>query len=130
VFNTPPCYGIYIIKLVLEDIKQNGGLPMVYERNREKAKIFYDFLDRSRIFRGTAEKKDRSLMNITYALPTGELTKAFLEEAGAKGFINLNGHRLVGGLRASIYNAMPVEGVKKLVALMEDFEARSTKKGT
>jgi phosphoserine aminotransferase len=129
VFNTPPCYGVYMIKLVLEDITHNGGLLPVYERNKEKAKILYDFLDRSRLFRGTAEKKDRSLMNITCALPTEELTGAFLKEADAKGFINLKGHRLVGGLRASIYNAMPVEGVKKLVALMEDFEARGAKKG-
>jgi phosphoserine aminotransferase len=126
VFNTPPCYAVYIIKLVLEDIK-NRGLSAIYEINKEKAKILYDFLDRSKLFRGTAEKKDRSLMNIPFVLPDEELTAAFLKEADAKGFINLKGHRLVGGLRASIYNAMPVEGVKKLTALMEDFEARNAR---
>ena len=123
-FNTPPCYGIYIIKLVLEDIKNRGGLAAVYERNKEKAGILYGFLDRSRLFKPTAEKKDRSLMNIPCVLPSEELTRAFLKEAQAQGCINLAGHRLVGGLRASIYNAMPREGVEKLVALMEDFEAR------
>jgi phosphoserine aminotransferase len=123
-FNTPPCYAVYIIKLVLEDIKSRG-LSTIHETNTEKAKILYDFLDRSKIFRGTAEKKDRSLMNIPFVLPSEELTSAFLKEADAKGFINLKGHRLVGGLRASIYNAMPVEGVKKLVELLEDFEVRS-----
>jgi phosphoserine aminotransferase len=128
-YNTPPCYGIYIIKLVLEDIKSRGGLPAIYEINKEKANILYDFLDRSRLFKATAEKKDRSLMNIPCTLPTEELTGAFLKEAGEQGFVNLKGHRLVGGLRASIYNAMPPEGVKKLVALMEDFEARNAEKG-
>jgi phosphoserine aminotransferase len=126
-YNTPPCYGIYIIMLVLQDIKNRGGLSAVYERNREKAAILYDFLDRSKLFQGTARKEDRSLMNIPFVLPGEDLTAAFLKEADAKGFINLKGHRLVGGLRASIYNAMPAEGVKKLVELLEDFEARHAK---
>jgi phosphoserine aminotransferase len=128
VYNTPPCYGIYIIKLVLEDLKRRGGLPAMYAYNQEKAKILYDFLDRSKLFKGTAEKKDRSLMNVTCVLPTPELTAAFLKEADAKGFVNLKGHKLVGGLRASIYNAMPIEGVQKLVALMENFETRNAGK--
>ncbi|MCL1817679.1 MAG: 3-phosphoserine/phosphohydroxythreonine transaminase [Spirochaetaceae bacterium] len=128
-FNTPPCYGIYIIKLVLEDIKNRGGLAAAYERNKEKANLLYDFLDRSRLFRPTAEKKDRSLMNIPCVLPTEEMTEAFLKEAEAQGCVNLTGHRLVGGLRASIYNAMPIEGVRKLISVMENFEARAARKG-
>jgi phosphoserine aminotransferase len=127
-YNTPPCYGIYIIKLVLEEIKKLGGLPEVYKRNREKARILYDFLDGSSLFRGTAEKKDRSLMNIPFVTPKEELDKAFLKEAEDRGFVNLKGHRLVGGMRASIYNAMPPEGVAKLVLFMKDFEARNSGK--
>ncbi|MDR1179423.1 MAG: 3-phosphoserine/phosphohydroxythreonine transaminase [Spirochaetales bacterium] len=128
VYNTPPCYGIYIIKLVLEDLRSRGGVDAAYIRNTEKAAILYDFLDRSKLFKGTARKEDRSLMNVTFVLPTEDMTAACLKEAEAKGFINLNGHRLVGGLRASIYNAMPAEGVKKLVEFLEDFEARQTKR--
>ena len=128
-FNTPPCYGIYIVKLVLEEIKSRGGLAAVYERNREKAGLLYDFLDGSRIFRPTAEKKDRSLMNIPCVLPTEELMRDFLKEAEAAGCVNLAGHRLVGGLRASIYNAMPREGVEKLISVMKDFEARHAREG-
>jgi phosphoserine aminotransferase len=127
-YNTPPCYGIYIIKLVLEEIKKIGGLPEVYKRNREKAGILYDFLDGSSMFRGTAEKKDRSLMNIPFVTPKEELDKEFLKEAEARGFVNLKGHRLVGGMRASIYNAMPPEGVAKLAAFMKDFETRNSGK--
>jgi phosphoserine aminotransferase len=126
-YNTPPCYGIYIIRLVLEDIKNHGGVSAAFGRNKEKAALLYDFLDRSELFRGTARTEDRSLMNIPFVLPSEELTRDFLREADAKGFINLKGHRLVGGLRASIYNAMPAEGVERLVALMEDFEARRAK---
>ena len=123
-FNTPPCYGIYMVKLVLEDIKNRGGLAAAYERNREKAALLYEYLDSSRMFKPTAEKKDRSLMNIPCVLPTEELTKAFLKKAESEGCVNLAGHRLVGGLRASIYNAMPIEGVKKLIEVMKDFEAQ------
>lgn len=129
-YNTPPCYGIYIVKMVLEELRKEGGIPAMHRRNREKARILYDFLDRSRIFRGTADKKDRSLMNAPFVLPSGDLDKAFLREAEAEGFINLKGHRLVGGMRASIYNAMPAEGVRKLVAFMGDFETRNAEKGT
>jgi phosphoserine aminotransferase len=128
-YNTPPCYSIYITKLVLEDLKRRGGVPAAFEQNKAKAGILYDFLDRSRLFRGTAEKEYRSLMNVPYVLPSDELTAVFLKEAAANGFVNLKGHKLAGGLRASIYNAMPVEGVQKLVAFMEDFEAHSAGKG-
>ncbi|MDR2589112.1 MAG: 3-phosphoserine/phosphohydroxythreonine transaminase [Spirochaetales bacterium] len=126
-FNTPPCYGIYIIKKVLEDLIQKGGVKAAHSRNTEKAALLYDFLDRSQLFAGTAEKPHRSLMNVTYTLPTQELTRAFLAQAEAQGLVNLGGHKLVGGIRASIYNAMPIEGVQKLVSLMEDFEAHNIK---
>ncbi len=128
-YNTPPCWNIYIVKLVLEELRRLGGVPAMYARNREKAEILYDFLDGSRLFRGTAEKKDRSLMNVPFVLPSEELNKAFLKEAEARGFVNLKGHRLVGGMRASIYNALPAEWVEKLVLFMRDFEARNQGKG-
>jgi phosphoserine aminotransferase len=138
-YNTPPCYGIYIIKLVLEDLRGRGGLSAAYERNREKAAILYDFLDRSELFMGTARKEDRSLMNIPFVVSgvSGdrgnrgnrgeELTAVLLKEAEAEGLVNLKGHRLAGGLRASLYNAMPAEGVRKLVEFLSDFEARQAK---
>jgi phosphoserine aminotransferase len=124
-YNTPPCYGVYIVELVLEWLKDLGGITAMAEINKKKAGILYDFLDSSKLFRGTVEKKDRSLMNIPFVCPTEELNAAFLKEADAKGFVNLKGHRTVGGMRASIYNAMPVEGVQKLVDFMKDFEKRS-----
>lgn len=123
-YNTPPTYAIYICKLVLEWIKNEiGGLDQMKVRNEAKAKILYDFLDNSKMFKGTVEKEYRSLMNIPFVTGDEELDKAFVAEAAKKGFVNLKGHRSVGGMRASIYNAMPVEGVEALVAFMKEFEA-------
>ena len=122
-YNTPPCYAIYICKLVLEWIKNEiGGLEKMKERNEGKAALLYDFLDSSKLFKGTVVKEDRSLMNIPFVTGSEELDAKFVKEAAAAGFVNLKGHRTVGGMRASIYNAMPVEGVEKLVAFMKDFE--------
>ena len=119
-FNTPPCYTIYIMKLVLEWLKNEiGGLEKMKEINEKKAKLLYDFLDQSKLFRGTVVKEDRSLMNIPFVTGNEELDAKFVKEAAAAGFVNLKGHRTVGGMRASIYNAMPVEGVEKLVAFMK-----------
>lgn len=124
-YNTPPTYGIYIMKLVLEWIKEQGGVAAVQKINEKKAKILYDFLDSSKMFRGTVVKEDRSLMNIPFVTDSEELNAKFIKEATARGFVNLKGHRTVGGMRASIYNAMPVEGVIKLVEFMEEFEANN-----
>ena len=124
-YNTPPTYGIYIMKLVLEWIKEQGGVAAVQKVNEKKAKILYDFLDSSKMFRGTVVKEDRSLMNIPFVTDSEELNAKFIKEATARGFVNLKGHRTVGGMRASIYNAMPVEGVIKLVEFMEEFEANN-----
>ena len=124
-YNTPPTYGIYIMKLVLEWIKEQGGVAAVQKINEKKAKILYDFLDSSKMFRGTVVKEDRSLMNIPFVTDSDELNAKFIKEATARGFVNLKGHRTVGGMRASIYNAMPVEGVIKLVEFMEEFEANN-----
>ncbi|HEX2939338.1 MAG TPA: 3-phosphoserine/phosphohydroxythreonine transaminase [Ruminiclostridium sp.] len=124
-FNTPPCYAIYICKLVLEWLEQLGGVEKMGEINREKAKILYDFLDSSKMFRGTVEKEFRSLMNVPFVTGNDELDKKFVKEAEAAGFVNLKGHRSVGGMRASIYNAMPVQGVRDLVAFMKDFESKN-----
>ncbi len=121
-YNTPPTYGIYFAGLVFDWVKQQGGVKAVQKINEQKAAILYDFLDNSNLFQGTVVKKDRSLMNVPFVLPTEELNKKFIAEAESKGFVNLKGHRTVGGMRASIYNAMPMEGVKALVALMEQFE--------
>lgn len=123
-YNTPPCYAIYICKLVLEWIKNDiGGLEKMKAYNEKKAALLYDFLDASAMFKGTVEKKDRSLMNIPFVTGNEELDAKFVKEAAAAGFVNLKGHRSVGGMRASIYNAMPIEGVEKLVAFMKQFEA-------
>ncbi len=122
-YNTPPTYSIYICKLVLEWIQNEiGGLEKMAEINRAKAAMLYDFLDSSKLFRGTVVKEDRSIMNIPFVTGDAELDKKFVKEAEAAGFINLKGHRTVGGMRASIYNAMPTEGVKALVAFMQKFE--------
>ena len=121
-YNTPPAYGIYICGKVFKWLKAKGGLEAMKEYNEKKAAILYDFLDRSQMFHGTVEKKDRSLMNVPFVTGDKELDAKFVEEAEAAGFVNLKGHRSVGGMRASIYNAMPIEGVKKLVAFMEAFE--------
>ena len=124
-YNTPPAYGIYICGKVFKWLLDQGGLPEIGRRNREKAAILYDFLDASRMFRGTVVKKDRSLMNVPFVTDSNELNKKFLAEAEAAGFVSLKGHRTVGGMRASIYNAMPMEGVKKLVEFMDGFEKRN-----
>ena len=123
-FNTPPCYCIYVAKLVLEWIKNDiGGLEKMKELNEKKAKLLYDFLDSSEMFRGTVVAEDRSLMNVPFVTGNDELDAKFVKEATAAGFVNLKGHRSVGGMRASIYNAMPIEGVEKLVEFMKAFEA-------
>lgn len=121
-YNTPPCYGIYICGKVFKWIKKMGGLDAMKKRNEEKAKILYDFLDNSKLFKGTVVPKDRSLMNVPFVTGDEELDAKFVAEAKAAGLENLKGHRTVGGMRASIYNAMPIEGVKALVEFMEKFE--------
>lgn len=121
-YNTPPCYGIYICGKVFKWIKKMGGLDAMKKRNEEKAKILYDFLDNSKLFKGTVVPKDRSLMNVPFVTGNEELDAKFVAEAKAAGLENLKGHRTVGGMRASIYNAMPIEGVKALVEFMEKFE--------
>ena len=121
-YNTPNCYCIYICGKVFKWLKKQGGLEAMKERNEKKAKILYDYLDESKLFKGTVEKKDRSLMNAPFVLPTKELDEKFIKEAKEHGFENLKGHRTVGGMRASMYNAMPIEGVEKLVEFMKKFE--------
>ncbi len=122
-YNTPPTYNIYICKLVLEWIKNEiGGLEKCREMNEKKAAVLYDYLDSSKLFQGTVVPEDRSLMNVPFITGNEELDAKFVKEATAAGFVNLKGHRSVGGMRASIYNAMPVEGVEKLVAFMTEFE--------
>lgn len=125
-YNTPPCYSIYICKLVLEWIKSKGGLEKMKELNERKAKVLYDYLDSSKMFRGTVVKEDRSLMNVPFVTDSDELNAKFIAEAEKAGFVNLKGHRTVGGMRASIYNAMPIEGVEKLVEFMKKFEAENS----
>jgi len=121
-YNTPPAYGIYICGKVFKWLKKMGGLTVMQERNQHKAKILYDFLDQSKLFTGTVVKEDRSLMNVPFVTGNEELDAKFVKEAKAAGFESLKGHRTVGGMRASIYNAMPVEGVEKLVEFMKNFE--------
>ncbi|MCI7322817.1 MAG: 3-phosphoserine/phosphohydroxythreonine transaminase [Lachnospiraceae bacterium] len=121
-YNTPPCYGIYICGKVFKWLKKMGGLEEMQKRNIEKAQILYDFLDESKMFKGTVRKEDRSLMNVPFVTGNEELDAKFVKEAAAAGFVNLKGHRTVGGMRASIYNAMPKEGVEKLVEFMKKFE--------
>ncbi len=121
-YNTPNCWSIYVCGKVFKWLKQMGGLKVMKERNEKKAAVLYDFLDNSRMFKGTVKKEDRSLMNVPFVTGDKELDARFVKEAEAAGFINLKGHRSVGGMRASIYNAMPVEGVEKLVSFMKKFE--------
>jgi len=121
-YNTPPCYSIYICKLVLEWIKNLGGLTKMAEINNKKAANIYNYLDNSKMFNATVFGKDRSIMNIPFVTGNEELDNKFVKEATAAGFVNLKGHRSVGGMRASIYNAFPVEGTEKLVQFMADFE--------
>lgn len=124
-YNTPPTYAIYILKLVLEWVKEKGGIAAVQKLNEEKAAILYNFLDNSQLFKGTVVPEDRSLMNIPFVTGNEELDAKFVKEAKAEGFVNLKGHRTVGGMRASIYNAMPKEGVEALVEFMKKFEAEN-----
>jgi phosphoserine aminotransferase len=130
-FNTPPCYSIYMVKLVLEWIKEIGGTPALYAANKKKAEVLYHFLDTSKFFYSPVDKKDRSLMNVPFLVRVADaeaneaMNKKFVKEAEALDLVNLAGHRSVGGMRASIYNAMPLAGVEKLVAFMKDFEAKN-----
>lgn len=121
-FNTPPCYGIYICGKVFKWIRSRGGLAAMKQANEEKAKILYEYLDASRLFTPTVAKRDRSLMNVPFVTGSEQLDAQFVAEAKEEGLLNLKGHRTVGGMRASIYNAMPKEGVEKLVRFMEKFE--------
>ncbi|MCI7812269.1 MAG: 3-phosphoserine/phosphohydroxythreonine transaminase [Lachnospiraceae bacterium] len=121
-YNTPNCYCIYICGKVFKWLKKMGGLEAMKALNEKKAAILYDFLDQSKMFRGTVRKEDRSLMNVPFVTGDKELDAKFVKEAEAAGFVNLKGHRSVGGMRASIYNAMPMEGVEKLVEFMKKFE--------
>ncbi|MDR2753343.1 MAG: 3-phosphoserine/phosphohydroxythreonine transaminase [Oscillospiraceae bacterium] len=124
-YNTPPCWSIYICKLVLEWIRNLGGLAALKERNEHKAGLLYNYIDESRLFSNPVRPDCRSLMNVTFVTPSDELNARFVKEAAAAGLVNLKGHRSVGGMRASIYNAMPVEGVEALVAFMKEFEAKN-----
>lgn len=121
-YNTPNCFNIYVCGKVFQWLKNMGGLEAMKQRNEEKAKILYDFLDQSKLFKGTVSKEDRSLMNVPFVTGDKEMDAKFVKEAKAAGLENLKGHRSVGGMRASIYNAMPVEGVKALVEFMKKFE--------
>ena len=128
-FNTPPVFPIYVMNETLKWLKSIGGIEEIYRRNVEKAGLLYDAIDRSKIFRGTVAKEDRSLMNICFVMEEGyeELAPAFMEFAKSKGMVGIKGHRLVGGFRASCYNALPLESVQALVACMEEFEAANVK---
>ena len=121
-YNTPPAYGIYICGKVFKWLQNMGGLEEMKKYNEQKAAVLYDFLDSSNLFHGTVVKKDRSLMNVPFVTGNADMDAAFVKAAAEAGFVNLKGHRSVGGMRASIYNAMPIEGVRKLVAFMEKFE--------
>ena len=124
-YNTPNCYCIYICGKVFKWLKKMGGLSAMKERNEKKAALLYDFLDESSLFHGTVRREDRSLMNVPFVTGDPDQDAAFVKAAAAEGLVNLKGHRSVGGMRASIYNAMPVEGVEKLVSFMKDYEARA-----
>ena len=125
-YNTPPCYAIYICGLVFEWVKKNGGVAELQKRNEEKAKLLYDYIDSSRLFKGTVDKYDRSIMNVNFVTGSEELDKKFIKEAAERGIANIKGYRTVGGMRASIYNAMPIEGVKALVEFMKEFEEKNS----
>jgi phosphoserine aminotransferase len=125
-FNTPPCFAIYVVGLVLKWLKNKGGVPAIEKINRDKADLLYSAIDDSRFYKGHAQRDSRSLMNVTFNLPTQELEAKFIQEAAAVSFDGLKGHRSVGGCRASIYNAFPYEGVEKLVSFMKDFERKNS----
>ncbi len=122
-FNTPPTYGIYMAKLIFQWLEDMGGVPAMERINREKAALIYDYLDESAMFKGNVDKECRSLMNVTFKTSSPELDAKFIKESEKKGFVSLAGHKTAGGMRASIYNAMPAEGVARLVEFMKDFEA-------
>ena len=121
-YNTPPTYAIYILGLVCKHVKSQGGMPAMEAHNKAKARLLYDYLDASSFYSNRVAPEDRSLMNVPFFLKDDALNEAFLQGAQARGLVQLKGHRIVGGMRASIYNAMPVEGVKALVAYMQEFE--------
>jgi phosphoserine aminotransferase len=121
-FNTPPCFAIYVAGLTLKWIEKQGGVAEMEKRNREKAGLLYDFIDSSTLFTGTVEKTFRSYMNVTFTLTNDELSGKCIAEAAERGLVTLKGHRSVGGMRASLYNAMPVEGVRALIDFLGDFE--------
>ena len=123
-YNTPNCWSIYICGKVFKWLKAQGGLEGIYEHNKAKAAILYDFLDESKLFKGTVRREDRSLMNVPFVTGDKDLDAEFVRDSKAAGLENLKGHRSVGGMRASIYNAMPIEGVEALVTFMKDFEAK------
>ena len=125
-YNTPPAYGIYICGKVFKWLKKQGGLAAMKEYNEKKAAVLYNFLDESKLFKGTVRKEDRSLMNVPFVTGDADLDAKFVKEATEAGFVNLKGHRTVGGMRASIYNAMPIEGVEKLVEFMKEFEKNNS----
>ncbi len=124
-YNTPPCFAIYVAMLVFRHLKSLGGVPAMQKINEEKAKILYDFIDNSSFYTNSVDKKYRSIMNVPFVAPSEELNAKFVAEATKAGFVSLKGHRLVGGMRASIYNAMPTEGVKALVEFMKKFETEN-----
>ena len=125
-YNTPNCWSIYMWGLVFKWLKEQGGLEEMKKRNEAKAKVLYDYLDQSKMFKGTVRPEDRSLMNVPFVTDSEELNAKFIKEATAAGFVSLKGHRTVGGMRASIYNAMPIEGVQKLVEFMAKFEKENS----
>ncbi len=125
-YNTPPCWCIYMCKLMLEWLKSIGGMEAMKERNLKKANVLYDYIDSTDFYINTVRKEDRSMMNVTFVTPNDELNAKFVSEATAAGFVNLKGHRSVGGMRASIYNSMPIEGVEKLVEFMKKFEKENS----
>ncbi|MFA4874623.1 MAG: 3-phosphoserine/phosphohydroxythreonine transaminase [bacterium] len=124
-FNTPPVFAIYVMRSVLRWIKAKGGVAAIEKTNIEKARILYDAIDASQIYKGYADKGSRSRMNVTFATPTSELADKFVAEAKARGMVGLKGHRALGGIRASIYNAFPIEGIKALVEFMKEFEKKA-----
>ena len=125
--NTPSTYSIYMAGLCMDWLKREGGVRVIYMRNQIKAKLLYDYLDESKLFKGTAKRESRSLMNVTFRTPDADMDAEFVKFAGNNGIANIKGHRLVGGMRASIYNAMPVAGVQKLIDVMKEFEAEKIK---
>lgn len=124
-YNTPPCFSIYVAGEVFKHIKATGGLEAMYERNKKKARKLYDYIESSSLYSCPVKEEDRSIMNVVFVTGDGELDKKFVAEAKAKGLVNLSGHRSIGGMRASIYNAMPMEGVEALIEFMKKFEAEN-----